>query len=234
MKKDFSDTTIILPTLNEIGNIGKITDMLARRYKNVNMVIVDDGSDDGTLIAARGISGKNPRVRLLDRTEEDLHAHTASVVDAALLVRTPKTVVMDADLQHPVDKVGELVEGLDENDLVIGVRTKVRDWGFGRRAVSAVAGNLAALVFIGRGRRTCSDMMSGLFAIRTDLFKKMIKKNKQGFLMPGCKILLDILKLSDGNTRIMQVPYATFHDRERGGSKLTSRRMFYTLEDILR
>lgn len=234
MKNDFSDTTIVLPTLNEIGNIKRIIEILLKDYRKVSIVVVDDGSVDGTLDIVRKMEKRNPRVRLLDRSRSRLHAHTVSVVEGAMLVKTRNTVVMDADFQHPVDKVGELVEGLEGHDLAIGVRTTVKDWGFYRRMVSMAAGNLAFLVFRIRGKATCSDMMSGFFAIRTGIFREMARRKGQGFLMPGCKILLDILKMLDERAKVLEVPYSTFHDRELGGSKLTSRRMLYTLEDIFR
>ncbi len=227
-----SDTTVVLPTLNEADNIRKVVGSLLGRYSKIHIIVADDGSADGTVQAVKRISLKNRNVRLLDRRNRPVHGLAASIMDAALLVRTPNMVVMDADMQHPVGKVGELAEKLSEAELVIGVRTRVRNWGFWRRLVSKTISFTAYAVFKIRGKPTSNDMMSGFFAIKTGLLRDIVRKDRKGFVERGYKVLLDILKMAGSRTTIAEVNYSTFHDRTVGKSKLAPRHMLYTLASI--
>ena len=226
---DFSDTTVIMPTLNEAGNIGRILKALMK-YKGISGIVPDDGSSDGTVAEVLKAGRSNPRIRLLQRKRKE-KGLTVSVMDAVALVRTPKIIVMDADFQHPPEKVGELARKLDGFDIVVGVRTRVENWGAWRRFVSKSVAGMAYVVFKLRGRAACDDMMSGFFGIRTVLMKKLIIR-KVGFVAPGMKILLDILRISDEGMRIGQVYYSTFHGRMHGESKLGMKHVLYTLSSI--
>jgi dolichol-phosphate mannosyltransferase len=122
LKADYSDLTVITPTLNEKNNIVRLVGALDRMYRNVSVIVADDGSRDGTREAVSALGKKNGRVRLLDRSRKSVHGLTASVLDAALMARTRKIVVMDGDMQHPPAKVGDIAKALDSYDLVVGVR----------------------------------------------------------------------------------------------------------------
>lgn len=227
---DFSDTTIIMPTLNEAGNVERMLGVISRSYKGISVIVSDDGSEDGTVKEALGLAKENSRIRLLQRRGKE-KGLTASVIEAAALVRTPKIIVMDADFQHPPEKVGEIAKKLDDFDIVVGVRTKVENWGAWRRFVSKSVAGMAYLVFRVRGRATCNDMMSGFFGMRTIMMEKLIRR-KRDFVAPGMKILLDILRISDNGVKIGQVYYPTFHGRMHGESKLGFRHVAYTLRSI--
>ncbi|MDE1811004.1 MAG: glycosyltransferase, partial [Candidatus Micrarchaeota archaeon] len=92
---DYSDVTVIVPTLNEGGNITKLIGILTKSYPKISVIVSDDGSKDGTAEYVRKIGRKNPRIRLLDRKREKIHGLTASVIDAALIAKTDQIVVMD-------------------------------------------------------------------------------------------------------------------------------------------
>lgn len=232
MLDDFSDTTVILPTLNESGNIEKIIGKLVGQYKRINIVVVDDGSVDGTLDKTRLLAGKNNKIRIVDRSDRKEHGLTASVIEAATQVATPNIIVMDADMQHPVEKVGKLRDALDDYDLAVAVRTKVRSWGFDRKFISKSVGAMSYLVFKFRNKRVCNDMLSGFFGIRTNVFKLLIKKNKDVFVGKGYKVLLDILRILDNDSSIGEVYYSTFHERKEGKSKFVFKHVIYTLKSI--
>lgn len=216
----FSDLTVIIPTLNEREDVPKLINILRDSYKGVHIIISDDGSTDGTKEAVEVIARKSKGVLFLDRRKKDIHGLTASVVDAAMLVKTRKIVVMDGDMQHPPNKVGSIARALDRNDVVIGVRSTIKNWDLHRRIVSKSVNALAYSTFKMRGRHTTKDMMSGFFGIRSRLFRELISENSGEFTGKGYKVLLDILRLADRSVRVAEIRYDTFQDRRHGRSKL--------------
>lgn len=224
--------TVILPTLNEAENIGRILSMLCGAWPNAEIIVADDGSDDGTPRIVREISVKRKNVSLLDRKDRKEHGLTASVIDAASAASGEYVVVMDADLQHPVERIGSLLAGLDDSDLSIGIRSYVKDWGLKRMAISKSVAFLAYASFAARGRPVCNDMMSGFFAVRRKTLIGIAEHNKEKFVGKGYKILVDILRLSPKGIRISETRYSAFHRRRKGRSKLGPRHVIYTLASV--
>jgi len=215
-RKDYSDTTVIIPTLNEESNILELLNLIEKLYKNISIIISDDGSEDSTQYIVKEYSKKNKKIKLLDRSEMAVHGLTASVVDASKTVKTKYTIVMDGDLQHPPEKIKEIVKALREgNELVVGERKKVFDWPLNRRIISEIATLLGKSRLLLKGA-TCEDILSGFFGIKTKLVQD-IDINK--FEMKGYKILFDILKNIDKNTKIKNI-YYDFGMRKRGHSKI--------------
>lgn len=231
----YSDLTIIIPSLNEEENISVIIRGLAKKYAGVHVIIADDGSTDGTKEEAKkAMGGMDGRIAFLDRSRAHIHGLTASVIDAAMRTGTSKIIVMDADMQHPIDKVKDMCEALDSNDLAIGIRTSVKEWGIHRRILSNGINAISYTVFRLRGKPTCSDMMSGFFGIHTRLFQKVIRENKGGYVGEGYKVLLDTMRMLDGPVRIKEIKYSTFRDRRRGKSKLRIIHMLRVLNSTFR
>lgn len=229
MATDFSNLTVIIPTLNEARNIPRLIGLLSHRYSGVHIIVADDGSTDGTLEAVKRISKRNRNVTLLNRSAKDTHGLTSSVIDAAMSVKTPNIVIMDGDLQHPYQKVGTIATALNRNDLVIGVRTTVKNWGIQRRIVSMCMNAFVYTVFGLYGRPKCRDMMSGFFGIKTRLFKSLIRKNRNEYVGSGYKVLLDTLRIIGKDAKIREVPFSTFHERKYGESKLGIKQVWNTL-----
>ena len=234
MRYDYSDTTVIIPTLNEKGNIEKVIGALARRYGGIHIIISDDGSRDGTIEAVRGLGRRNERITLLDRSRKRIHGLTASVLDAAMTVGTANIVVMDGDLQHPPEKVGSIARALGKYDIVVGVRTRVKSWGMHRRIMSKGMTCIANAALSLGNKKSCNDVMSGFFGVRAALLKGMIASDRNRFVEGGYKILLDILKNADKDQTIGEVYYSTFHLRKEGRSKFGFRHMITTLRSALR
>ncbi len=234
MRRDYSDTTVIAPTLNEAENIGAFISELIGRYHGIRVIVPDDGSADSTAWIVKRAAKRNPRVVFLDRSGKDVHGVTASILDSAMLVRTPKIVSMDADFQHPIDKVRDISEKLAECDFVIGVRRGSSKRGFKRRIMSVVLAKIAMAIFSMRGRQTCSDMASGYFGIRTKLLKELISNDEGAFVKRGNKTLLDILRAARRPMLIKEVEYPNFPERKRGKSKFAIRIILLALESALR
>ncbi len=173
------------------------------------MIISDDGSRDRTQEIVREYNRKNEKIKLLDRSEKAVHGLTASVVDASKTVKTKYIVVMDGDLQHPPEKIKDIVKELRKgNYIVAGARRKVFD-------ISKAATLLGKSRLLLKGA-TCDDILSGFFGIKTKLMQNI---NKNKFEMQGYKALFDILKNINKNTRIKNICY-DFGMRKRGCSKI--------------
>ena len=216
---DFSDTTIIIPTLNEEKNIGALIGILKTLYPKIKIIVTDDGSTDKTAEIAK------QSAVVVDRRDKKIKGITAAVLDAASQVQTENIVVMDADLQHPPEKVEEIIEKLKDNDIIIAVRRKVvGHWGAIRKLESRIGTILAQLRLLKR----IKDPLSGFFGIKTELFKKIRKDN---FELRCFKILVNILKNRPPGTNIWYVPYE-FDIRKRGQSKIQKKHIWYFLKNI--
>ncbi len=211
------DATIIVPTLNEGGNIGALIDRLMADpglAGRIEILVSDDGSTDSTESEVESRAKAFEQVRLHRRSgPRDL---TAAVLDAAGMARGRYCVVMDADGSHPVEAVARLLEPLrqDAADVVIGSRHveggAIGQWPWWRRLNSRAAA-LIAWPFT-----HASDPMSGFFATTRDRLASLEP------LQAGYKVLLEVLVRTRPPARVIEVPYL-FNDREAGSSKMNAR-----------
>jgi len=229
-KEDNSDITIIIPTFNEEDNILELLKIIEKLYKNIRIIVSDDGSTDKTQDIVKEYNKKNNKIKLLDRSKKAIHGLTASVVDASKQIKTKYIIIMDGDLQHPPEKIKEIVRELRKgNDIVAGVRRKVFNWSLDRRIISKVA------TFLGKSRlllkgAICNDILSGFFGIKTKLIQDI---NQNKFEMQGYKVLFDILKNIDKNTKIKNI-YYDFGMRKRGHSKIGLKQILSFLRALLK
>lgn len=223
------DLNIIIPTLNEEKNIGIMLFQLRKMYPGVSITVADDGSKDKT----RDIVKTFKEVRLIDRSKERIKGITASVIDSIMSTEEKYFVVIDADFQHPLNKIKDIYTELDlYNDLVIGTRVSEIGWSFKRKVISKVAiflGNLRLLLDF----RCYRDPVSGFFGGRTKYMKRLIIKNLPNFELEGYKILFDILKYCFYDTNISYVDY-DFKLRKEGESKIGKKQIKCFLKSLLK
>ena len=103
--------SIVLPAHNEAGNIAPIIADLRRLMSAVGrteIVVIDDGSNDGTLEAVRAASDADPMVRYVSFTRN--FGHEAAMRAGLRAARGQAVIVMDADFEHPPELVPQLVE----------------------------------------------------------------------------------------------------------------------------
>ncbi len=219
---DFSDLTVILPTLNEALTVGGMIDELCRQYAECRIIVSDDGSSDGTRETVLKMNRGN--VFLMDRRNAAEHGLTASVLDGISAVKTDFFVVMDSDGQHPTDKIGEICAQLRGGaDLVLPRRVSVeKEWGLFRRVLSGTGTWMGRLALLARGRNyfRC-DVLSGFFGCRTEFWRKCGSEEfkRERFRLRGYKVLLDFLKYAPRGTRAGEVPYR-FNLRRAGETKI--------------
>ncbi len=231
---EYSDTTVIIPTINEKENISKLMDLIAQSYPGIRIVVSDDGSEDGTREIIAEYSIQNSNIRFIDRSKEAVHGLTASVLHAVKAVNTDFIVVMDGDLQHPPEKVKEILDALREDaDLVIGWRDKdLSSKKIHRKVISKIGMILGGWRLASRGIG-CKDVLSGYFGIKTKLMREIYESDKGRFEMEGYKVLFDLLKLIDPSTRIREIPF-TFSPRGGGVSKMRVKHMLIFAKSLLR
>jgi len=207
--------TIIIPTLNEAENIDPL---IARIFEqssaafSIEVLMVDDGSTDKTCERVL-FYGQSRPVRLL-RRDFPAGGLAGAVLAGAAAAKSRWIVVMDADLSHPPERIGDLVAPLldGSQDMVIGSRYvpggRTPGWPWWRRLMSRVA-CLMAWPLVRR-----RDPLSGFFATnRTSLIQ--CKEDAAGF-----KIALELLVSAPPGFRVREIPIV-FRDRERGKSKIS-------------
>jgi dolichol-phosphate mannosyltransferase len=218
---------LAVPTLNEAGNIERllrevqsVLDPLERPYE---IVIVDDGSDDGTPEIVQQYSEIDPRIRLL--TRQHVRGLAGAVLHAWNHCDGDLLGVIDADLQHPPGVLPFLLEAMDEgNDIAIASRYVAKDgvteWNPLRVAISR-ASTWATVPLQRRGVRV-KDPMSGFFVVRREAVDGIEFETK------GFKLLLEILV----RARIRSVREIPFHFgvRHAGKSKAGASVAFHYLQ----
>jgi len=211
--------SVVVPTYNEAGSIPKLAERLhaALNAREWELVVVDDGSPDGTADIAAGLAPRIP-MNVLRRAGKGGLA--SAVVAGFAAAKGDVLVVMDADLSHPPEVVPALIAAIEGGaDLAVGSRYVagggVMDWPFKRRFVSRVA------CLMGNALVPVRDATSGFFALRRSVVDG-VKLNPIGF-----KIGFEVIARGRYKT-VVEVPY-TFRDRELGASKFGRREIMQYL-----
>ena len=131
---------------------------------------------------------------------------------------------MDADQQHPWNRVKDIIDGLKEGaKLVIASRKKVEGfWPIPRKAISYLGNFLGKFSLLTRGKGCADyDVLTGFFGAETRFWKEIVFENNRfaSFRLKGYKILFDFLKVMPDNTSLKNIPYI-FGARKTGTSKL--------------
>ncbi len=150
-------TAIVLPTYNESQNIeSMIAALLALEIDQINILIVDDNSPDGTGQIADKLAESYPeQVEVLHRIgERGLGSAYIAGFNHVLDAETEAVVQMDADFSHSPRYLPEMLARLGEHDVVIGSRYVTggqldEHWGLGRRLLSVFANSIYTRLILG-------------------------------------------------------------------------------------
>ncbi|HET9723473.1 MAG TPA: apolipoprotein N-acyltransferase [Actinomycetota bacterium] len=218
---DAPRTLVVLPTYNERVTIGEVLDGLLVLDGSIHMLVVDDGSPDGTgeLVAQRAAS--EPRVRLLERdAKRGLASAYLEGFRLALEEGYDLVVEMDSDLSHLPEQLPGLLEAVRSHHLVVGSRYvpggSVTNWSRARLALSR-GGNLYARLCLGF---PLHDATSGFRVYRRALLQRLIARpfRSDGY---GFQVELAYRAWREGFD-VGEVPI-TFREREHGHSKISRR-----------
>jgi dolichol-phosphate mannosyltransferase len=217
---------LVIPTLNEAGNIDQVlsraTNALSSTQYDYEIVVVDDGSADGTIEKVCECNKSNPRIRLLSRSAE--RGLAGAVLYGWSQCQSDLVGVMDADLQHPPELLPKLLRETESADIAIASRYALTDGVKGWNPLRALLSRLsilAALPLISRKKLRVTDPMSGFFIIHRRCIKGLT------FQTTGFKLLLEIL-VRGRVRRVREIPYH-FGLRHAGQSKANATVAFHYL-----
>ncbi len=218
---------VVLPTYEERETVGEVLSGLLALPHGVDVLVVDDGSPDGTGAIVRSRAETDPRVRLLERERKSgLASAYAAGFRVALDQAYDLVVEMDSDLSHRPDELPRLLEAVGAHDVVVGSRYvpggSVSNWSRVRLALSR-GGNAYARFCLGIGIR---DATSGFRVYRraalAEITETSVRSDGYGFQVEL------VYRARNAGMSIGEVPIS-FREREHGHSKISRRIVFEAL-----
>ena len=208
-----------MPTFNEAGNINHAIEELFKYNKNVDLLIVDDDSPDGTGKLADQLASTNSQITVMHRKEKQgLGAAYIAGFQRAFESGYDYVVEMDADGSHRAEDLPKLLAVCESNDLVIGSRYvkggSTENWPLHRQWLSK-GGNLFAKMMLGT---RVNDMTAGFRVFNVPFLKTMDLEsiNARGY---SFQIEMAYRTIQQGG-RVTEVPIV-FIEREVGESKMS-------------
>lgn len=213
-----SDTvTVVVPTYNERENLPHLA--AAVLLHGYSLLVVDDGSPDGTGDVADSLAAEVARVSVIHRSEKQgLGPAYGAGFERALADGAEVIVEMDADFSHNPADLPRLVAAVRQGaDLAIGSRYvpggDTPDWPLHRRLISR-AGNLYSRLMLGIPIR---DATAGYRAFRAEALARLPFQQAQA---SGYGFQVEMAwRASQADMKVVEVPI-TFRDREVGTSKM--------------
>jgi dolichol-phosphate mannosyltransferase len=213
---------VIVPTYNEIENIGTLLDRLIGLPHGLDVLVVDDHSPDGTGDYVAGRTACEPRIHLLRRAGKlGLGSAYREGFRYALDHGAQYIFEMDADFSHDPDAIGDFLRAAEEADLVLGSRylngaVTVVNWPLSRLILSYSA-NLYTRIVTGL---PVADATGGFKCFRRRALEavRLDKVKSDGYAF---QIEMSY-KVWKKGLRIREIPIL-FVDRRAGVSKMNRR-----------
>ena len=216
---DLGRVVMVVPTYNERDNLAWVVGRLRSANPDVDVLVVDDGSPDGTGEVADELAAADPHVKVLHRTEKaGLGAAYLHGFSVALEAGYDVVGEMDADGSHQPEQLPLLLAALADADLVIGSRWvsggSVVNWPLSRKVLS-VGGNLYARLLLGIPLR---DVTAGYRVFRRTTLEAVDLASVQS---AGYIFQTDLaFRTLRAGLRVVEVPIE-FVERVRGESKMS-------------
>ena len=213
-------TLVVLPTYNEAETIEEVLRRTRAALPATGVLVVDDGSPDGTADLAEKVGAELGNVTVMRRSSPQGLGDAYRAGFAWGLEHGAEVLFeMDSDLSHDPAALPSLLAAVDHSDLVIGSRYipggSIPQWGLHRRLLSR-GGNMYSALMLGVAVK---DMTSGFRAYRADLLRRMdldrVRADGYGFQIEMT------YRAAQRAARISEVPIR-FVDRELGESKMSS------------
>ena len=211
---------VIVPTYNEHDNVSRIVPMILDQDPRVDVLIVDDGSPDGTGKVVAEMASANSRIHLVERASK-MGLGTAYLAGFKWAIERHYDVAfeMDADFSHDPKHIPQFLRAISDADVVLGSRYQdgrvtVVNWPIGRLVMSYLANIYARSVT----RLPVFDATGGFKAFRRKVLEGIdlnaVHSNGYAF-----QIEMSYRAWKRG-FKIKEIPIV-FHDRTLGQSKMS-------------
>jgi dolichol-phosphate mannosyltransferase len=217
-----SKRLVIIPTYNEAKNAPSLITRLFKYIPNVSILVVDDGSPDGTASLCLKISNEFPNLYVINRGAKLGFASAyISGFRWALNHGFDEICQMDADLSHRVRDLAKMLESKNQNpgiDLVIGSRWitggATENWPLRRQLLSRSA-NLYVRMMLGMG---IADATGGFRIYSSHLLRRI---DLDSITSDGYAFQIEMTRAAKrAGAKILEVPII-FRERESGVSKMS-------------
>jgi len=213
---------VIVPTYNERFNIARLIPAILAQDPSLEVLVVDDGSPDGTGAIVDGIAANNARVHVIHRAGK-LGLGTAYIVGFRWALERKYDLVfeMDADFSHNPERLPEFLAAIKESDVVLGSRyqdghVNVVNWPMSRLFLSYAA-NIYARFVTGL---PIFDTTGGFKCFRRNVLESIdlnsVKSNGYAFQIEMS------YRAWKGGFRLFEIPII-FVDRTEGVSKMSKK-----------
>lgn len=225
-----SRVVVCIPTYNERENLPLILDRLFAANPDVQALVIDDGSPDGTGALADDLAALDPRISVLHRTsKEGLGAAYRAGFARAIADGATHVVEMDADGSHAPEQLPVLLASAETADLVLGSRWvpggRVRNWPMHRKVLSR-GGNLYARLLL---RVSIRDITGGYRVFRVSTLQAIdyASVTSQGYVFQ-VDMAYRVLR---AGLCVVEVPIE-FVERELGASKMSRRIVLEAMQQV--
>ncbi|MFH1682001.1 MAG: polyprenol monophosphomannose synthase [Candidatus Eisenbacteria bacterium] len=221
MSEADAKTVVVVPTYNERENVARLLPELLAIDEAIEVLVVDDGSPDGTGAFVKGLAAGNPRVHLIERPGKmGLGSAYVRGFREALDLGARLVVQMDADFSHDPKYLPDLLQLVRTVDVVIGSRyvrgVNVVNWPISRLILSYGA-NVYTRIITGMPIR---DATGGFKCFRREVLETIGFESARS---DGYSFQIEInFRCWKKGFRIREIPIV-FVDRHSGSSKMSKR-----------
>ena len=221
--------SVIIPTYNEEKNIVNMAKAIRELYPDFYIFFMDDTSTDRSKELIEELN--DPKTKLVTRDPND-RGLAISCFQGIVECGTDYFMTIDCDFQHPPSALGDMYAKMEEGyDLCVGTRNDRFALGF-VRWVGSWAFNIMADLYLFRLRKSITtDVMSGLYAGRCDVFVPVIKEHWNDVERKGWKVLMDLLKYGPRDLKISTIKY-DFGKRAAGESHISPKVVVTTFHQM--
>lgn len=212
-------TLVVVPTFDEAENIPRLIPAVLGQAPQLDILIVDDGSPDGTAGLVKAMQKDDPRIHLIERPGK-MGLGTAYVEGFRFAIRHgyDRVFEMDADFSHDPAEIPNFLAASENADLVIGSRytngVRVLNWPIKRLLLSYFA-NVYTRFMIGL---PLHDATGGFKCYRRAVLEAI---SLDGIRSNGYAFQIEMsFKAWKKGFRLVEIPIV-FHDRRSGFSKMS-------------
>lgn len=232
MELPWNKTLVIIPTFNEIDNIERMIETMFGLYPEISLLIIEDGSPDGTADVVKKLQAKFNNLHMIERKGK-LGLGTAYITGFKWALEKNYDFVfeMDCDFSHDPEQVKDLLRAAQSNDLVIGSRyidgIRIINWPFKRLLLSYLASIYTRFV-------TGIPVFDTTGGFKCFTRKALTTLNLNNIISKGYIFQLELnYKVWLSGLRVKEVPI-TFYERRDGESKMAGGIIFEALFAVVR